>query len=408
MGRQKKQGLSYCHLDVDFLSDIKVRKLIRKFGASASAVYTATICQVFTRGYFVQASGIAYIIAESLCLEEQFVLDVINYAAQLELFDREMLRNSGIITSVSIQRRYVDQCKGMRRNVDISDMQYCLLEQKEKNTKTKKQPLQRDIFSSEEKTISSDLFGKNGINSEEKPISSEEIGVSSEEKAILQKKNVSVENSAKNIISEKKNISSEEKNENAKENISNPQNINDLQREQIISSEDINISSEETTLKNISSEEKNISSEDILEEKKQKKEKEPKRIKEKNKKDKEQKQKNTREENEKQKNEYVEGLAQIGEDDWHEHNYKRFLMCFNSYLKANHSVIKPVSNLTNERRSKLDRLFQYPRDKINILLYKIAVSPFLNARDKRLKRPADFDWIFREENIVKILEGNFD
>ena len=41
-------------------------------------------------------------------------------------------------------------------------------------------------------------------------------------------------------------------------------------------------------------------------------------------------------------------------------------------------------------------------------MLKIAKSPFLNARDKRLRRPADFDWIMREENVVKALEGAFD
>ena len=173
MGRQRKQGLKYCHLDVDFLQDIKVRKLIRLHGAAAPAVYMAALCQVFTRGYFAQAHGIAYLVAEALNLQEKYVIDVFNSAAELQLFDNNLYRNEGIISSISIQRRYIEQCKAMRRNIDVQAMPYRLFEQSDNSNVTQKtkQPLQRDIFSSEEIILSSeeksdsrDLLRKNQEN----------------------------------------------------------------------------------------------------------------------------------------------------------------------------------------------------------------------------------------------------
>ena len=420
MGRQRKQGLKYCHLDVDFLQDIKVRKLIRLHGAAAPAVYMAALCQVFTRGYFAQAHGIAYLVAEALNLQEKFVIDVFNSAAELQLFDNNLYRNEGIITSISIQRRYIEQCKAMRRNIDVQAMQYRLFEQSDNSNVTQKtkQPLQRDIFSSEEKNISSeeksdshDLLRKNQENYGKNQENSGKNEIIPEEKNSLPKKLHESDNSPKIISSEEKIISSEEKTKNEYLNTSdNSYNNKQLQPKQsdnnVISSEEKIISSEEKQLKNISSEEKNISSEEKIEEIKQKKEKEPKRIKEKNKEDKKTNKKTREETSQTVDSDYAK--FPISDDDWHEHNYRRFLFCFNSLLKTHNSAIKPVFNLTDERRIKLDRVFKYPPDKINLLMLKIAKSPFLNARDKRLRRPADFDWIMREENVVKALEGAFD
>ena len=420
MGRQRKQGLKYCHLDVDFLQDIKVRKLIRLHGAAAPAVYMAALCQVFTRGYFAQAHGIAYLVAEALNLQEKFVIDVFNSAAELQLFDNNLYRNEGIITSISIQRRYIEQCKAMRRNIDVQSMPYRLFEQSDNSNVTQKtkQPLQRDIFSSEEKNISSeeksdsqDLLRKNQENSGKNQENSGKNEKIPEEKNSLPKKLHEPDNSPQIISSEEKIISSEEKTKNEYLNTSdNSRNNTQLQPKQsdnnVISSEEKIISSEEKQLKNISSEEKNISSEEKIEEIKQKKEKEPKRIKEKNKEDKKTNKKTREETSQTVDSDYAK--FPISDDDWHEHNYRRFLFCFNSLLKTHNSAIKPVFNLTDERRIKLDRVFKYPPDKINLLMLKIAKSPFLNARDKRLRRPADFDWIMREENVVKALEGAFD
>ena len=420
MGRQRKQGLKYCHLDVDFLQDIKVRKLIRLHGAAAPAVYMAALCQVFTRGYFAQAHGIAYLVAEALNLQEKYVIDVFNSAAELQLFDNNLYRNEGIITSISIQRRYIEQCKAMRRNIDVQAMPYRLFEQSDNSNVAKKtkQPLQRDIFSSEEIILSSeeksdsrDLLRKNQENYGKNQENSGKNEKIPEEKKSSPKNLDESDNSPKIISSEEKNISSEEKTKNEYLNTSdNSYNNKQLQPQQsnnhVIYSEEKNISSEEKQLKNISSEEKNISSEEKIEEIKQKKEKEPKRIKEKNKEDKKTNKKTREETSQTDDSDYAK--FPLSEDDWHEHNYRRFFFCFNSLLKAHNSAIKPVFSLTDERRIKLDRVFKYPPDKINLLMLKIAKSPFLNARDKRLRRPADFDWIMREENVVKALEGAFD
>lgn len=93
-----------------------------------------------------------------------------------------------------------------------------------------------------------------------------------------------------------------------------------------------------------------------------------------------------------------------------EEENKRFMeLCgwFNQIMKETDSSINRVSILTPHRVELLRRLVVDFSDKnICYCFRKAAASSYLNGRTQDRKRPADFDWICKYDNFVKIYEGS--
>ena len=51
MGRKNKIGLEYFPFDIDFFSDLKIRKLIKYQGGKAVTVYALLLCIIYKQGY---------------------------------------------------------------------------------------------------------------------------------------------------------------------------------------------------------------------------------------------------------------------------------------------------------------------------------------------------------------------
>ena len=111
MCRPLKNGLEYFPLDTDVLENRKVQRLLRKYGCEGFAVYSAVLCDIYRHeGYYVRYDD-AYCrdIAFVLNLPEEnpgLVGEVIGYCISLELFDAELAERENILTSVGIQMRY--------------------------------------------------------------------------------------------------------------------------------------------------------------------------------------------------------------------------------------------------------------------------------------------------------------
>jgi len=148
MGRKAKAGLDYFPFDIDFFSDMKVRKLIRYQGGKAVTVYALLLCTIYKDGYYMRwDKELPFIISEQTGYDEVYILEAVNCCLNIGLFSKDLYDREGVLTSKGIQERYRLICRSCRRNGRIGE--YNLV----------------DV-------------------SEEKPISSEEITVSSEEKAI--------------------------------------------------------------------------------------------------------------------------------------------------------------------------------------------------------------------------------
>lgn len=154
MGRNKKIGLDYFPLDVDFFQDIRIRKLIKYQGGKAITVYALLLCIIYKQGYYMRwDEELPFIISEQTGFEEAYIQEVFKCCMVVGLFSKELYESDKIITSKGIQERYKTICDQLRRICQFDEF---------------------SLISSEEIAISS----------EEKDISSEEKGVSSTEKPI--------------------------------------------------------------------------------------------------------------------------------------------------------------------------------------------------------------------------------
>lgn len=81
---------------------------------------------------------------------------------------------------------------------------------------------------------------------------------------------------------------------------------------------------------------------------------------------------------------------------------------WNSVLASTNSRLRPIRVVNGERRKRLVRLRQnYTNEEISRFVFRAANSPYLNARDGRLRQPADLNWMLStDDRIVKIIEGN--
>jgi len=80
---------------------------------------------------------------------------------------------------------------------------------------------------------------------------------------------------------------------------------------------------------------------------------------------------------------------------------------FNEMVAQFHSSIKPIRKLTDERKEKIAALCRrYSGREIGVGVCNAMKSDYLNGRTKRRRQPADFDWIFDEQNFIRLLEGN--
>ena len=115
MARPNKQGLDYFPLDVNLLTNLKVRRLISAQGINSIAVIIELLCRIYQgKGYYIERSGdLAFLISDALRsgISEGAVEEIIKKAIELGFFDVNMLDNFGILTSESIQKTFFEATK---------------------------------------------------------------------------------------------------------------------------------------------------------------------------------------------------------------------------------------------------------------------------------------------------------
>ena len=113
MARPRKDGLDYFPLDVNFLSDLKIKKIIRAYGAQAVAVVMSVLTTVYRdNGYFANYDDdFIFIIADELKLEDGYVKNVIEKLIEVDFLNKEQKEKNNILTSIGIQERYLKACE---------------------------------------------------------------------------------------------------------------------------------------------------------------------------------------------------------------------------------------------------------------------------------------------------------
>ena len=83
-------------------------------------------------------------------------------------------------------------------------------------------------------------------------------------------------------------------------------------------------------------------------------------------------------------------------------NYKDILSYWNNY-----SQLKPIERITDNRKGLINARFkEYGLEKIKQMIDTIPYSPFLKGENKS-NWVATFDWCFKPNNFIKVLEGNY-
>lgn len=287
MARPQKQGLEYFSFDVSFFSDIRIRKLIKYHGIQAVPVYEILLCRIYEGGYYIAwDDDLPFIISEVSDLEEDTIMDIINYCIEIGLFNKTVFEEHKVLTSRSIQQRYVSACSLTKRKVS-ADMPYLLIEISNGHVNSGKTSV------SSEQTL---------VFSEETPVNSEETPINSE---------------------------------------------NSTQRKEKERKEDT-----DSSLRSESS-------------------------------------------------------SSVTTSDGSEINFLAFMDFFNRTMMENGAQIPTITDMTLKRQQAVRaRAKEHTKEALRKVVINAATAPFLNgAGDKAWV--ADFNWIFRPVNFVKVLEGTY-
>lgn len=116
MARPIKKGLDYFPVDTDIFENIQIRKLKNQYKSFGFLVYFAILCDIYKKeGYFLRISeDYLYDLSDRMGETEEEVQKIIDYCLQINLFDRQKYDIFHILTSKSIQERYilvVKRCK---------------------------------------------------------------------------------------------------------------------------------------------------------------------------------------------------------------------------------------------------------------------------------------------------------
>lgn len=119
MARPIKKGLDYFPVDTDIFDNIQVRKLKSRYKASGFLIYFTILCDVYKKeGYFLQLSDdYVYDLSDRIGETEERVQEVITFCLQTDLFNRRIYELYKVITSKSIQVRYIQAQKRSKNTV---------------------------------------------------------------------------------------------------------------------------------------------------------------------------------------------------------------------------------------------------------------------------------------------------
>ena len=120
MARPTKKGLDYFPLDVDFLSDLKVRRIIKACGKEAVHILVALLANIYRdEGYYVLwDDDLAFLVADEVGTKEGTVEELVKKAVQVRFFDKDIFDKYSVLTSKGIQSRYILATKE-RKKVEL-------------------------------------------------------------------------------------------------------------------------------------------------------------------------------------------------------------------------------------------------------------------------------------------------
>ena len=108
MARPPKKGIEYYPFDVDFLNNIKVRRILKGCGAGSIAVLLYLLGNIYKdEGYYmVWSEDVSFLIADNIGVTEGLVQETLNKALQVDIFNKDLFEKHSKLTSKRVQTRY--------------------------------------------------------------------------------------------------------------------------------------------------------------------------------------------------------------------------------------------------------------------------------------------------------------
>lgn len=129
MPRPTKQGLDYFPLNVDFFQDKKIRRVKSEYGADGITIYIYLLCEIYRNGYYVIADNDFILsMADDLKMSVNKINQVLRFLLGRSLFDDTLFRSDTVLTSVSVQRRYLFAVKERIKENNAKIKDFWLLE----------------------------------------------------------------------------------------------------------------------------------------------------------------------------------------------------------------------------------------------------------------------------------------
>ena len=124
MSRPQKAGVEYFPLDVE--NDDKLDLIEAEFGLTGFAVIVKLYQRIYKLGYFCEWNDeVALLFGKRLGTGGKAVSEIVSAAIRRSLFDEEIYRKYGVLTSRGIQKRYFE-IVARRKNVEV-EQRYLLV-----------------------------------------------------------------------------------------------------------------------------------------------------------------------------------------------------------------------------------------------------------------------------------------
>lgn len=132
MARPIREGLLYFPFDTDFFQDKKIRALKGRYGTDGLAVYIYLLCEIYKAGYYIVSDDdLILCLADDLNISEGSARQIISFLLSRSLLTEikgdKLAKSDTVLTAASVQRRYQEAVKGLRRDVCVK-AEYWLLE----------------------------------------------------------------------------------------------------------------------------------------------------------------------------------------------------------------------------------------------------------------------------------------
>ena len=135
MARPIKNGLLYFPLDTDFFQDVKIRILKGRYGSDGVMIYLYLLCEIYKNGYYtIMNEDLILCITNDLNISEAGTRQIISFLLSrsllCEIKDSTLAKSDTVLTAPSVQRRFQEAMKGLKRDVVVK-AEYWLLKSDE-------------------------------------------------------------------------------------------------------------------------------------------------------------------------------------------------------------------------------------------------------------------------------------